>query len=298
VAALQNLREAPSFEPWRTAALERGYRSVASVPVTYGGTLYCVLNLYADRPFAFDESEQELLSEVGEDVGRTLGGLEARRELELVNRVLRHDIRNDMNVVLGWTDLLADHVDEAGQDHLRRIETTSRHVVELTDVSRDLLSAVVGTSEPNLEPVDLAAVAEEETTKARESYGEATFTVDRPLESGPVRGNQMLSSVVRNLLNNAVQHNDAPTPHVHVATEVDHDDGVVRLRVADNGPGIPESRREAIFGKGERGLDSEGTGMGLYLVGALVEAFDGRVDVEDSGLGGAAFVVELPAWEP
>jgi signal transduction histidine kinase len=127
-------------------------------------------------------------------------------------------------------------------------------------------------------------------------------------------------------LKNAIQHNDKAVPEVNVLT-TDRDDTVV-VRVADNGPGVPDDQKDAIFGKGEKGLDSQGTGIGLYLVKTLVESYDGDIWVEDRAASspesrgsrsddevnhittrdghtnpddpreGAIFVVELPKIEP
>lgn len=85
----------------------------------------------------------------------------------------------------------------------------------------------------------------------------------------------MLSSVLRNFLNNAVQHNDKDTPVVRVFGTVYEDS--FELRIADNGPGIPDEQKESIFGKGEVGLESPGTGIGLYLVRTLVDGYGGDV---------------------
>src|SRR6056297_4013314 len=119
----------------------------------------------------------------------------------------------------------------------------------------------------------------------------------------------MLNSVFRNLLKNAVQHNDKAVPTVAVSSEMKDDQ--IRIRVADNGPGVSDAAKEDIFGKGEKGLDSEGTGIGLYLVKSLVETYGGDVWVKDRESGdavanqlpetatteGAVFVVELPTVE-
>ncbi|WP_321168916.1 HAMP domain-containing sensor histidine kinase [Halorubrum sp. CBA1125] len=107
-----------------------------------------------------------------------------------------------------------------------------------------------------------------------------------------VHANEMLASVFRNLLNNAVQHNDTETPTVTVTCE--EDDDRVRIRVADDGPGVADDRKTAVFGKGEKGIDSAGSGIGLYLVDRLTTQFGGDVWVEDNEPRGAVFVVELP----
>mgnify|MGYP006282898369 CR=1 FL=1 len=69
---MQNILDDPAFEPWRDAALERGYRSSAAVPLLYDGTLYGVLNVYAERTYAFDEQERELLTELAGDIAHAI----------------------------------------------------------------------------------------------------------------------------------------------------------------------------------------------------------------------------------
>jgi signal transduction histidine kinase len=102
---------------------------------------------------------------------------------------------------------------------------------------------------------------------------------------------EMLGSVFRNLLINAVQHNDKPVPEATVTVRDRAD--TVRVHVADNGPGVRDAHKEAIFGKGEKGLNSEGTGIGLHLVQTLVESYGGDVWATDNDPEGAIFVVEL-----
>jgi signal transduction histidine kinase len=66
---------------------------------------------------------------------------------------------------------------------------------------------------------------------------------------------------------------------------------VAVAHVADDGPGIPEAERERVF---ESGVSSDGGGHGLYVARTIVDTLDGDIRVEESELGGAAFVVELP----
>jgi signal transduction histidine kinase len=105
----------------------------------------------------------------------------------------------------------------------------------------------------------------------------------------------MLGSVFKNLLTNAIVHNDDPVREVTVSAAVDDD--TVSVRIADNGPGIPDDRKEAIFEDGEKGLESAGTGLGLYLVETLVDRYGGGVRVEDNDPEGSVFVVDLPVLD-
>jgi signal transduction histidine kinase len=218
-----------------------------------------------------------------------------RERLEVLNRVVRHDIRNDMTVVIGWLDALESHVDDGGREALDRVQTASTHVVELTRIVRDYVDVVVGETSPELQPISLPDVVDAEVQTRREVYPEASFVVEG-IPDVTVRANAMLSSVVRNVLNNAVQHNDEERPVVTVSAE-QSDESVV-LSLADNGPGIPDERKAAVFGKGEYGLESPGTGIGLYLAATLVTEYGGDIWVEDADPKGAVFKIRLPIARP
>ncbi|WP_157744145.1 PAS domain S-box protein [Halopenitus persicus] len=214
-------------------------------------------------------------------------------ELEALNRVVRHDIRNDMSVILGWAELLNDHVDEEGQNYLRRILTSGTHIVELTEIARDYVESLTSEDELDVYPVSLRPILESEIDIRRESHPEATFVIDTDIPDSEVRANEMLGSVFRNILNNAIQHNDEDEPLVTVSCEARDDD--VFVRIADNGPGIPDAQKSSIFGKGQKGLDSPGTGIGLYLVESLITQYGGEVWVEDNDPKGAIFNISIPA---
>ena len=219
-----------------------------------------------------------------------------RDHLALLNQLVRHDIRNDIQLVLSHAELLADAVPDDQRDHVDRVLRQATHIVDLTEAVRDLSAVIVEDSDPDLAAVNLGAVVQAEADKLRSAYGSTgrtvtvTGTETLPFDT-EVLANEMLSSVVGNLLSNAVVHNDSETPHIDIS--VDHSPDRVAVTVADDGPGIPRARRERIFDRDEMALDSPGTGLGLYLVDRLVDLYDGSVRVGESHLGGAAFTVEL-----
>jgi len=214
-----------------------------------------------------------------------------RDDLEVLNQVLRHDIRNDLQLVTAYAEMLAPHVDEAGEAHRKRIVESADNAIGLTESTRDLAD-VMRSRQTEPTSVVVSEVLETQIAEVRAVSPEAMITVDGPLPETAVVANSLLGSVVRNLLTNAIQHNRSDEPQVTVsATERD---GWVKITVVDNGPGIPDSQKAELFGKGEKGLESAGTGIGLYLVRTLVESYGGEVRVRDNEPEGAMFVVDLP----
>lgn len=208
----------------------------------------------------------------------------ASNALAFTNDLIRHDLRNDLNLIQGHADLLAESsgateptdgdpeiIAEKADEALTRIET-----------SRVISDTLIG--QPDLEPLDLVPIVAELAAHIRDAY-RVTVTTDLP-EEAYVVANVGVRSVVDNLLENAVEHNDAADPRVEVGVETGEE--TVRLTVRDNGSGIADDVKETIFETGE------GSAGGLSLVRTLVDGYSGDVRVEDNDLGGSTFVVELP----
>ncbi|WP_255194931.1 hybrid sensor histidine kinase/response regulator [Halorarius litoreus] len=217
------------------------------------------------------------------------------RELAILNQLMRHDVKNDISLVVGRGHELTEYVEARGEQLLAEVLTAANHVLQLTRTIGDTVETVTDESETDLRPVDPREVVIQQAEKARQLYGEAAVTVDGDLPDVRVAADELLSAVVGNLLSNALLYTTGD-PDVRISLDADED--VVRLRVADNGPGVPDEHKDHIFGEGERGLEGQGTGIGLYLVDQLVDGYDGRVWVEDNEPTGAVFVVELARVAP
>lgn len=218
-----------------------------------------------------------------------------RDNLEVLNQVVRHDVRNALQPVIAYAGVLREYVDDDDGDEIRRkILEAGREAVDITQTAGEVTKVLL-RSETDRTPIAVRPILEAEVDDMRSSHDRAIIAVEKRLPDAEALADDMLESVFRNLLNNAIVHNDKQLPKVEVSATAD--DGVVRIRVADNGPGIPDDRKEQIFDEGERSLDSEGTGLGLYLVRTLVDRYGGDVWVEDNDPEGSVFVVELPCHE-
>jgi len=129
-------------------------------------------------------------------------------QLEALNRVVRHDIRNDMAVILGWAEILEDQVDDDGRDALERVLQKSRQVIQPTEVARDFVESLSTDGTTELEAIELRPLLDAELAAVRDSFPSAQFRVSGDIPDVTVQANEMLSSVFRNIFENAVRHND------------------------------------------------------------------------------------------
>ncbi|NHN42751.1 GAF domain-containing protein [Halorubellus sp. JP-L1] len=101
VQAIQRVQTEPAYEPWREQAIERDYKSSASVPLEYDGITYGVLNVYAPSPNAFSDAEREILSRLGAVIGHAITAIE-RKEALVSDTVLELEFGvDDLGVDLG-----------------------------------------------------------------------------------------------------------------------------------------------------------------------------------------------------
>jgi PAS domain S-box-containing protein len=217
---------------------------------------------------------------------------EQRDNLKILNEILRHDIRNDLQLVLAYGKLIRDTGEsEEIRERAGTVLDSASHAVELTKTAGQMAEVML-TDENETRPVDLRSHVMSVVEEVRSTRSDAVITGETSVPAVTVRANDMLDSVFRNLVKNGVDHSDKDVPEVTLSG-ADRGDTVV-VRIADNGPGVPDERKDAIFGKGNAGLESEGSGIGLYLVRTLVEGYGGDVWVEDNDPEGAVFNVELP----
>jgi PAS domain S-box-containing protein len=241
-----------------------------------------------------DGSPEKATGVVVDITARKTAEVQLRRktdQLAMLNQLIRHDVRNHMSVVTGWLELVREEVSPDLRDRIDRVLDAGEAVVELTHTMEELTAVIVADEGGlDLEPVALDAVLRSEIERVRQSFDAVTVRVD-DLPDVRVRANAALSSVFGNLLNNAVQHNDSATPEITVSVE--DRGGEVSVAVADNGPGIPADRRDEVLARGEKSPDSDGSGIGLFLVRKLVEAYGGAVRITDNEPDGTVFHVVL-----
>lgn len=259
--------------------------------------LFVVIRLATNDPFP----DLELVLFIGWSVGSAAGawsgfyyvGLEASlarqreltKRLTVLQRVLRHNLRNEMSVIGGVTrDLSTTVGDPDTVEDLAVIDRHVQRVIELSERSQTLTRIWQTEAQRS---VDLADLATDEADRFRDAYPGVPLTAD--LQSDlRVRVHTQFHLAVREALANAVEHNDDVT--VTLSTKAgDHRHAIV---VSDTGTGVPDSEIEPLWAPAEGPLDHT-TGLGLWMIYWLVESSGGSLKVD---AGGAGTTIEM--WLP
>jgi len=218
------------------------------------------------------------------------------RALRILNRVLRHNIRNDINVVLGHVEQVAALVeDEAAEASMTKARERLNDIIDSADTARDLEHLLNTQERAVVNTMRLDEPLRSVVGRAAREFADADISLDDDLEPAHVVANATVDRVFWEVLENAVEHNTADSPRVEVTLDVGDDHVVVA--VADNGPGVFESRRQMIFGREELDQVHHGNGFSLFFVDQVMKTYGGDVWVETNDPHGAVFKLQFTrAW--
>jgi PAS domain S-box-containing protein len=214
---------------------------------------------------------------------------------------ISHELRTPMAAVYGAAQTLLSRDSELTAEQKREmLEMVTTQAARLGQITEAVLLATQldrGALTVEREAVDLGELARSTVEAMRPQLPpSAEVDVDIAAEVGTASGaRDRIQQVLVNLLDNAVKYGgEGP-----VSIRVESANGVVRILVADSGPGIPFAEQQRIFEKfyrsgAELTRTHGGTGLGLYISRELVRRMGGRLDVRSSPGAGATFVVELP----
>lgn len=241
-----------------------------------------------DDDIAFDGTSE--WRSIGDALDRLSTTLARREQMLLVlNRFLRHNLRNELNVAVGYADGVKREAETAETiQRAETIETAISRVLSTADRVR-LTEQLIDPAALAGQSVDLMALLRERIDQATTEYAALSVTLDGP-ESVRVRGGPTLGFAVDELLSNVAAHSGhTPVAQVAVSTTPD----AVVLRIADNGPGIHPEEAAIITGSKEITPLQHSSGLGLWLVNWIVRRHDGRLRIPDTETG-TTVVITLP----
>ena len=300
--------------PEEAEFLALGLRSRLVAPLLVGARTVGMISFVRSEPYAFAEEEIELLTLLGRLVATAVQNIRAyEAERETVEELRRlstlradfvslvsHELRSPMAAVIGAARTLEVHwrslSTEQRQSFLALIADETNRLAALVSDVLDTSRIEAGAFSYSFTDVDLGRLVEDAVATA--SVGQEEVRI-RAIVAGPlppIRGDcARLRQVLANLIENAVKYSPEGD---EVEVRAWPENGVVRIEVVDNGPGIPHEQHRLIFERFGRadvpGASKPGTGLGLFIARSIAEAHGGTLDVRVRPTGGTVFELTLP----
>ena len=245
-------------------------------------------------------------TEVGR-LGKALNGMLARLEEAFARREasedrLRqfladasHELRTPLSSIRGYAELYRMGAMDDTDTAMKRIEEEATRMGMLVE-DMLALARLDQIREPRRDRVEIDALARDAVEDARATAPDRAIALDAPRPAAVLGDADQLRQVLLNLLRNALVHTAPGTP---VDVAVRNGDGTVELVVRDHGAGLPPGDPARLFerfwrAEGGRERGRAGAGLGLAIVGAIVDEHDGSVSAANAPDGGAVFTVTLP----
>ena len=288
---------ASTFEIDTEAVLGTPVADIVPVTVSDDADQYTVVTEAGGRRREFTVAVSPLTDPAGTAVGHTVvlqditDQLQREQRLSVLNRILRHNLRNEMNVIVGQADLI-NHASEQAQvrDSAELVRERGQKLLSIGEKAYDF-ERLRGT-DPSSERVDLADLVREIATDLRRRFPDAVVETETGTTTLARTDREILTLVLSNLAENAIEHNDAPTPRVTLSVHRGETGEAPVIDVSDNGPGIDPSELTPVEMGQETDLEHT-TGIGLWVVSWGVTELGGDVTFIETD-GGTTVSVRLP----
>ncbi|MBL7255355.1 PAS domain-containing sensor histidine kinase [Paractinoplanes lichenicola] len=212
-----------------------------------------------------------------------------------------HELRNPVGVIKAYTEILLDSPELSGAErkHASVVDRTTRHLQDLVDDLLDLARLDAGHISINPCPMPADAMLHDVVDAHQPSAAAKNLTVHASIkpELSVYADPQRLRQALDNLLSNAVKY----TPEGGTVTvTAQHDGDAVVITISDNGIGIPAEQYPHLFSRFFRASNAtqagiKGTGLGLAVTKAIIDAHDGTLTARPAPDGGTEFTMSLPA---
>jgi len=236
------------------------------------------------------------ITEEGENYKKVSGiviDIDKRKEVEnkvsFLHSLLRHDLGNKLQVIRGYIDLIEDY--DLPEEVENYLSLSLKGVEKGMDIIEKVGTLRKAQEGEKIREIDIFESLKEAVGEVRDLADgkDIEIFVEFEKEDCKVKGGSLLNRVFSNILENSVQHSGGNEIHVRDGSE----DGELKCVIEDDGKGIPDEEKEKVWNRGYTTDEERGTGLGMFLVKTLLNTYGGRIELEDSELGGAKFLIEL-----
>ncbi len=266
-------------------------KSEYATPISSNHKLFGVLNVESDKIDGISDDDRMLIDLMASHIAVAIAGLKYHKDLEdaknlqeLMLHIVSHDLKNPLAVLHGYLELMNE---ECPNKH---IPTMMKAVQEAEDIiEKARLFSRLGNKKIDMkkESIDLKEIIEDSVELIKQKYPHGKIILNVPsylLQALPI-----IKEVFVNILDNAFKYGASKVTIVGKIFE-----SYMEIRIADDGLGIPESKRDIIFKPFERLASGKGSGLGLAIVKMIMELHKGEVKIENNVPKGTVFILRFP----
>ena len=245
---------------------------------------------FSTSRYPYYDEDDELAGTLA--ICRDITDLEERtRQLRVMDNVLRHNIRNDMNVIRGTAADLRERTTGEPAAAAATVVSHADNLLSTSEKSRAITAVL--SEEATRRPIDVAETARRVAADLDDEHPAATVVVDAPDEALALATDE-IQTAVKELAANAITHHDRESPHVEIRVADRPAEDAVTVAVTDDGPGMPDLDREVLVsGRAIESL-SHGSGLGLWLVYWIVHRSAGSIAVTGCDPRGTSVTISMP----
>jgi len=278
------------------ALAETDLQCYVGAPIIVGGEVYgtlCFASRGSQNSTTVEDDEltvKTLAQWVGYEIDRHEYERELKRQIDRLEEftgVVSHDLRNPLNTAQGRIDIVKQECDS---DSIPPIDRALDRMEAIIEDTLTLARQGQTVDDSDIEPVAIHDVIDHSREIVETGDSELRLIDDFVAHADRNR----LYQLFENLIRNAVEHSEESVTIrvgkldvMFTSTRVESD-GTFGFYVEDDGPGVPEEKRQEVFEAGES-TNPQGTGFGLSIVKRIAEAHGWEVDLERSFDGGARF---------
>ena len=217
---------------------------------------------------------------------------DAEKFVSILQRIVRHNIRNDMNIAIGLAQNILDEDSTTPE-----IKTNARRIInvcsELSEVSQKVSTIdAIRKGDQSLTPADVVSITNSVISKHRSTNQDTHIKLDVETTQTTVLATDQVSVLIDNLVENAIEHNSGD-----IIVEVSIRDAKsesILLSISDNGPGIADMEKNVVTGEQPIEKLYHASSLGLWVVRWVVDQHDANIEFEESRFGGTKVNVILP----
>lgn len=239
---------------------------------------------FAYRSISYDEDEVfAMYTDITDEIQKS-------EQINVLNRILRHNLRNELNVIMGLNHTIKNQTTNKDiNNYCDKISKKISCLTRLTSESKTINDVL--SSNNKLKILNLNTQIKYGLKECESDFDTSPININVPLDI-TVKSGDKLYVVIESLIDNALRYNNSQNPNINIFISKKTNEHII-FSIKDNGPGIEKQEKDIINNKKEISELNHGSGLGLWLSKWIIEKYGGKINIHINDCGGTTIDIKL-----